>query len=77
MFSSSLRIIIGQLPAATHLRHSLSISASLSRHMLQLRGGSEDCSRNISSNVAASETKYVTLDFPAPGTRKFVLRYLF
>mmetsp|Transcript_32526 Transcript_32526/g.54950 ORF Transcript_32526/g.54950 Transcript_32526/m.54950 type:complete len:201 (+) Transcript_32526:31-633(+) len=59
MFSSSLRIISGHLPAAAHLRHASPLAAPLSSHLLlHLRGGSSD----------AAETKYVTLDSPAPGS---------
>ena len=62
MFSSSLRIISGHLPAAAHLRLASPLAAPLSSHLLlHLRGGSSD----------AAETKYVTLDNPAPGSREF------
>lgn len=70
MFSSSLRIISGSLP----LRHVSPLAVPLSSHLLlNLRGGSSDgSSRSVGSSAA--ETKYVTLDSPAPGSRKFIMR---
>ena len=75
MFSSSLRIISGHLPTAAHLRHASPLAAPLSSHsLLHLRGGSSDdaSSRSLRTSSAAAETKYVTLDSPAPGSRKFM-----
>ncbi|KAL7449865.1 hypothetical protein ACHAWC_001873 [Mediolabrus comicus] len=76
MFSSSLRIISCHLPAsAHHLRHATSanlLSTAPLSHLIRLRGGgSEDISsRSISSSTPTheAETKYVTLDNPAPGS---------
>ena len=65
------------MAVAAHLRHVPPPATRLSQHLLlNLRGGSssDDIStRDISSSVAAAaaETKYVTLDGPAPGSRKF------
>ncbi|KAL7501268.1 hypothetical protein ACHAWT_011073 [Skeletonema menzelii] len=65
MFSSSLRIISGNLP--THLRHVSPLAAPLSSHLLlHLRGGSSDSS--LRSVGSTAETKYVTWDSPAPGS---------
>mmetsp|Transcript_10191 Transcript_10191/g.16816 ORF Transcript_10191/g.16816 Transcript_10191/m.16816 type:complete len:207 (+) Transcript_10191:118-738(+) len=65
MFSSSLRIISGNLP--THLRHVSPLAAPLSSHLLlHLRGGSSDSSSRSVGSTA--ETKYVTLDSAAPGS---------
>ena len=73
MFSSSLRIISGNLP--THLRHVSPLAAPLSSHLLlHLRGGSSDSS--LRSVGSTAETKYVTLDSPAPGSRKFIMRHV-
>ncbi len=74
MFSSSLRIISGHLPTAVNLRHASPLAAPLSSHsLLHLRGGSDDASsRSVRTSSAAAETKYVTLDSPAPGSRKFM-----
>jgi hypothetical protein len=68
MFLSSLRLTTGHLLAASHLRYAAAaspLSTQLS-HLLQLRGGSSEA-------TAAAETKYVTLDSPAPGSRKFAM----
>lgn len=71
MFSSSLRIISGNLPtAAAHLRHaSPLLAAPLSSNLLlHLRGGGSGSSSSRSIGSSAEETKYVTLDSPAPGS---------
>jgi len=68
MFSSSLRRISGNLATAAHLRHASPLAAP---PLLHLRGGSSDDASSISvrtSSAAAAETKYVTLDSPAPGS---------
>lgn len=77
MFSSSLRRISGNIATAAHLRHASPPAAPVSSNsLLHLRGGgSSDDVSAISvrtSATAAAETKYVTLDSPAPGSRKFM-----
>lgn len=74
MFSSSLRRISGNLATAAHLRHASPLAAP---PILHLRGGSSDDASSISvrTSSAAADTKYVTLDSPAPGSRKFYVIY--